>query len=530
MKRFALILCLLMTGWAGAATYYCDAAAGGAGAGTEGDPWDWTDATASGNITGGGNLIYCKGAFGDIDFRHTDAVGASGNHNLYTTWPAQSDPTCTKFIHSGPGGPSEPLYVTFQNFSVTAGGGTTTNSAVTMSRAGNITYDNCTFTGQFNSNITVGMSDFYPQFLDNDSAITTINTPCANLTFTDCTFLTSWRFANGQQADNWTFTNCTFTTCSEDGVVFSNAGSGCTITGCTFSGQDQQKGTMFWPASQSGGVATGTWAGHEYETCTQDNTGDTGLFVSVTTAWKCYPNRTATQPDKTSTDVWRLDSDPSNIYYTPNGAGDEAHGDYIAINGTSGAYTFTISKNKFTTAGSGGQGTILDGNTGTTTNFTNNIYIHLSGVTNAVLQGGTGSQTSNWYNNIIDTGSSTNGMTINADIICNLYNNIIGGITTQSGTVTSDYNIWQNASVHASTIAGEANALYSQDFSTGFFTNYASQIFTTLNVSSPQVDIGDATFAPADDFIGTSRPQNTIDDIGPYELIQAAPVTQRYLF
>ena len=520
MNRLVTTLLLLsaLSGLAMGDDHYCSSAAGGAGAGTEGDPWDWTDATTSGNVDPG-DTVYVKGTFGDLVLSWNNAVGTEGNHILYTVWPAESNPTCTKMANGG--GTGNSIYVTFQNFDISPGGGTVAKPCVSFSKTHNVTYDNCNFTGNFNSNIAAEDSDYYPQYLGNDNVVTTQNTQCNNITFTDCTFSSAFRFIQGQQANDWLISNCTFDTMSEDSIAISPKGNN-EISGCTFTNQEVTKGSYHWPKAPNDGIRTGDWTGQEYNAVIQDNTLDTGLVLTVTaTKISLYANRSATVPDKTTTDIWRLVSDP-NIYFDPNGnAGDGAHQDFISIAADVVGYTTTISGNRLTTQGVGGQGIILSDSTTTDSivNCTNNIIIHLSGVSNAVLQGGT--VTSNWYNNIIDTGANTNGMTINGNVTCNLYNNIIGGITTQSGTITSDYNIWQNSSGHGTTLAGEGNGLYSQDFSTGFFTNYASQDYTTLDGDAPQVDIGDATYAPADDFIGTSRPQGAADDAGAYEFIAA---------
>ena len=94
-----------------------------------------------------------------------------------------------------------------------------------------------------------------------------------------------------------------------------------------------------------------------------------------------------------------------------------------------------------------------------------------------------------------------------------------GGGTTWTGTFNGDYNIWQESEGHASTNAGESNSLYSQDFSTGMFANYASQDYKVLSSLAPQNDVADATYAPADDYLDVARPQGNADDIGPYEFL-----------
>lgn len=54
-------------------------------------------------------------------------------------------------------------------------------------------------------------------------------------------------------------------------------------------------------------------------------------------------------------------------------------------------------------------------------------------------------------------------------------------------------------------------------------TDYANGDFSVKDSSSPLYNTGTATGAPADDIMGTARPQSTTDDIGAFELVVAAP-------
>jgi len=53
------------------------------------------------------------------------------------------------------------------------------------------------------------------------------------------------------------------------------------------------------------------------------------------------------------------------------------------------------------------------------------------------------------------------------------------------------------------------------------FTDYANGDFSVKNSSSVLYDAASATYAPADDIIGTERPQGSADDIGAFELSSA---------
>lgn len=129
-----------------------------------------------------------------------------------------------------------------------------------------------------------------------------------------------------------------------------------------------------------------------------------------------------------------------------------------------------------------------------------------------LLQGS--ATTANLYNNtIVSRGNALYGIRYNGGTYA-VYNNIISGGVNTTGTVTSDYNIYSTVFLSGA----EANGLQSQTFTSGMFSNYSSQDFA-LVAGSPALNIGSATYAPADDFRGTARPQGAADDVGAYELI-----------
>lgn len=529
VNRLLIVLLLALPAFADG-PWYCAADANGLGDGTEHSPWTWAEAEDATGSVSAGETLYARGDFGDIGISAGEIVGSDGSPILITSWPGFPNPTCTK-MSSGGGGAS--LYITYQNWTISPPGSLTDDGlpAVNLHTVNDLTYDNCTITGNFNSNLTIVNSDFFPQFWGNDSAVSVQNTACQDIAFTDCDFSEGFRFisAANLSCSGWSATNCTFGTVSEDSVVLK--GDNSSVTGCTFAGQNVNKGTYFWPSGAQTGTRMGDWTGQEYNPVFQGVTGATGLLASVTaTKISLYPNRNATLPDKTTTYNWYLTSDPCNIWFDVEGkVGDGAHQDYIAIQSV-GASTFNITKNHFTTQGIGGQGFIFQtNNAGTVVNFHNNICYLSTGDSNFAIWSGSG--TINCFNNIFDAKGVIKGVNVGATVTVNMYNNVIDAFLDSSSTgVVSDYNIWPRAEGHANTIAGEANSLYSQDFSTGFFTDYANQIYAPLTDSAPQVDIGDNGNAPADDFAGVSRPQNVTVDIGPYEAVTGTVEMQKFKF
>lgn len=109
----------------------------------------------------------------------------------------------------------------------------------------------------------------------------------------------------------------------------------------------------------------------------------------------------------------------------------------------------------------------------------------------------------------------------NIKVINNILSNNTGyQIKNDLGTnVIIDHNLiykWKNA-------INETNGT-AAIFGDPLFTNKTTFNFT-LQASSPAIDAGNNTGAPATDFLGVSRPQNSIVDIGAYESIPSNPVS-----
>jgi hypothetical protein len=394
-------------------------------------------------------------------------------------------------------------------------------SAIKLRTCDNIVFDECTIVGRYNSNITAEMSDYYPQFWDlaEDSAIVYSNPYNPTyITISDCTIRNAFRFMTAGRASNWLIANNTMYGNSEDGVNLTNPKGNSSITGNIITDTDPHRCRYYWP-----GTATGTWAGHEYQTCTQDGSGATALFYQLGTTWQCYPNRTATPVVTTPTGVWRLD-DPNfaGVYFTPSGIGSKYHADQVVIaSNVTGDYTFTITGN-WIESGNDATGTIISQSHTfpTTLNLTNNVI--LNDGTGVCILTTTGTQTLNITHCLLTkTAGANSALSVGASATINLYNNIIKGIGTYSGTVNGDYNCWAGASNGTDVHQGETHGRYLVNFDTLFVDNDAKDYNLPSGVIA--INNGDANHTTTSDFTGVVdvRADNPPPDIGAYEYVPA---------
>lgn len=524
-RSLSLILVLMLAGVAGGAdTHYCSASAGGSGAGTIGDPWDWTDATTVGNVAAG-DLVYCKGAFGDSMHIHsTNAHGTVGNHITYQVWPGETASGTQTVLGSTSG--DTVFYVTLRGFTFSPGGSLTgtPKPAVKFYTCSDVVIDDCNIIGQYNSNITAEMSDYYPQYWVNDSAIT-YSSPYnpSNITISNCTIHDAFRFITAGHSSNWLIENNTMYGVAEFGICITDPRGGSSIVGNVITDINPRRYVFYWP-----GTATGDWTGHEYEPCTQDGSGAKGLFYKTQTGtynWLCYPCSLTPEIDDNVNGIWRLDdANFAGVYFTPSGNGDQVHANpvYIAANST-GDYTFTVTGNRIIMDEDGTACIIsLDHTSPTTINLVNNILV--STYLNALCintQGG--AQTLNIYNCFLNKTLNNSAISVGVNATFNIYNTILSGIGSYTGTVNGDYNCWVGESNGSDVHQGEANSLYSQDYANTpsgnnrYFIDYAGENYKVYNTSSPQYNTASAVYAPAYDYVGVTRPIAGVDDIGPYE-------------
>lgn len=522
------------------ASYYCDLTLSLDGAGTSGDPWQWSQAINTLNC-GAGDIVNIRGSrtAATTSSVVSQANGASGNLLTYQQWSGESQATFQKYTINGTGD----AYFNFSDILFDGGIGTVAVTVFELQHVGGgeVNFPDCTFYG-FRSSLFSG-GDFYPYYIgasptyyENIYSISIRYCFGLTLTMEDCTFLHGWRAIriNEIRTSSLLFNRCSFDRIGEDALNIFGADN-VTARNCTF-GETYPISALyaswFWP-----GTETGTWTGHEGETITQDNTNDSSIFVGMD-GGRIYTiaDDINNIPVRTDTNIWRLDSDPTNIYFTPSGAGDNAHNDSLSVEGVCDNLLFEKSYyystvDAETGATDYGQAVKFRDPDLTNVIFQNNIIDKWDAGAYAILcESGTSVSIIN--NIIIAVSNPLHGIrTLAGNFI--ISNNILSGGEDSGGNITSDYNIYVASSSPWNT---ESNSLFSQDLSNipsgndRYFTDYSNGDFTSYNNNSPNLDIASAIYAPSDDYIGTTRPQGIGDDIGAYERIEITIYDMPILF
>ncbi len=522
-------------------TFYCDLTLSADGTGTIVDPWQWTQAINIANVVAG-DIINLRGStdiYANIKVI-TNANGTVGNPVKYQQWEGETQAQFKEFSVDKTGD----AYYSFEGIIFDAGEGTASLTAFELHNVGSgeVSFTDCSFLGFRSSSYSGG--DFYPYYLGDTAAtwsgIYTLDIRyCVGitLTLTGCTFNHGYRqlrvFNVG--TGSITVSDCTFNRVGEDNLNIVN-GNNVLVTGCTFgvvAPASAQYATWYWA-----GTATGVWTGHEGETITQDTGTGTGyegsgIYVGQDSG-RIYliVDDKDYVPSRSDQEVWRLDSDPTNIYFTPSTSGDNSHNDSCSFENT--ADNIVVEKCYFkgepsyevnleTRYVQYGQALKFQGDDDITNSvFKNNIIDKWESGTYALFVDGTDNlQIIN--NTIIAISNPLHGLRLAAGT-ATLANNILSGGILGTAVVTADYNIY---STSTSPYGTEANSLYNQDFNnipignTRYFTDYDSGDYSTFKLDSPCVDIGSSAYSSIvpDDYIGTTRPQGSAYDIGAYEYI-----------
>lgn len=529
-KSILILLFLLFTAHCLAAEYYCDLTLSADGSGTTADPWQWSQAENNGNVSGG-DTVFLRGTGGEITLTtQTDANGSTGQVVTYKQWSGQTQAQFTSIVIDG----TESPYYTFDGIKIDAGIGTEWVTAFTANwggEEGELSFVGCTIYG-FRSTLASG-GDFYPYYIktasgtgpyENSYTFSISGNDGITLTIQNCIFKHGWRILriSATVATSVIISNSTFDRWGEDAINISSS-SNVVVSGCTFERDSigtNNYAVFYWPGS-----ATGTWTGHEGETITQDTSGSSGIYIGQYNS-KLYivVDDGNAIPSRTTSYIWRLDSDPTNIYWTPSGAGDNAHVDRISLGPS--VSSIKVDKNLFDgrTNGAGGQIIKTTGETSSNIVISNNIFDNIDRGYTLYLEPVNDVTIVNNIMAIKDGNFDVYSMRLLSSPgswgNCYFYNNIVSGWLDQSdGALVEDYSI-----IKADIECG-ANSLSGQDWTDSpsgnnrYFKNYANGDYRPYNSDSPQVNAGSETYAPSDDYLRIGRPQGGVDDIGPYEFI-----------
>jgi hypothetical protein len=507
------------------ATYYCDLTEVDAGTGTTGDPWQLSQAEDSGNVSAG-DTVYLRGTGATITITsNSDANGSAGSPIIFKQWVGETQAQFTSVVIDGS---SAPFYE-FNGLKVDAGTGTSWVVAVSENLSGSggeITFDGCTIHGYRPTTYPGG--DYYPYYFDTVApgtnytmSFTTISG--ITLTIKNSSIMHGRRLLNLSDITSGTvlIENNTFDRCSED---FISSGGDNGVDNATYRGNvfgetypaSRNYGKRYWPGS-----ATGTWAGHEGETVTQDTTNASGIYVGQDDGrFYIVADDENNLPVRTDQDVWRLDSDSVNVYFTPSDNGDSAHNDHIQLQGYDD--NVTVEKNLFiANADYDGNGLKLAGNLGDGIIVKNNVFnFNTPNIAYAIYA----SQCSTYYrqivNNTIISKQYNSIRFTNANGKYVLTNNIIiSDITDAGSSITASNNIYSGSDPYS-----DANSIENQDFTDSpsgnnrYFNDYTNGDYSTFDTDSPQIDAGSSSGdIPDSDYVGLPRPSGTTYDVGAYE-------------
>jgi hypothetical protein len=422
-------------------------------------------------------------------------------------------------------------YYDFAGINFIASAGDAQSSLVEPHGSHYITWTNCDFTGRGRSNPASG--DYYPYVNMQGSAILTNHyCPAEYLTFTNCDFSGGYEGINYSGLTNISVVSCTFDSIGSRAINLNLSGQSGIISGCTFSNNRARSARFYWPGAENAAWTAAAPAQYTefYQDRNANNSFDAGepIVQYDSTATYAYFWLIDNCENLIATDSYHFRDTAGNTkeWVTSGGGGSDIHASNISFQGN--MWGFTIEKNIFVT---GLNGYALETNNSITALnpcadilFQNNVY--WSTVVPAMLLGN-GTNIHVYNNTLLCSPASMASFQLEANLSdIDIRNNIVNDVTdsTTACTITGSHNLWAEDSADMiSELQGDGDSLYAQDFSTGYFTNYATKDFT-LAATSPALNTASATYAPATDIVGTVRPQGVADDIGAYEGVNSDPV------
>ncbi len=510
------LFCLILPQTAQAATYYLDAVNGDdANPGTSAQPWkSWSKVQG---VVSAGDTVYLTGDFGSITFSPSSPVGTSDNWITYIGWPGKTAP---HFYYISFGDIFKDAYIKFVNIHVDPGyvgqQAVSSGGVVNLRGANYVTFEDSYFEGEKIAGEEINQGDFAPYVFGSGSSIISAGVSPATssfITIKNCTFknglyglrIVQHPLATDRRVEYWTIINNDFSNTAEDCIVTSVSGYHY-IADNYFHNTNQYKASFGWP-----GTPTGDWSDKKWQTVTQDTTNASGIFYEINTnGWFIiFADDVNHRPKRSQWTTWRLDSNP-NIYFTPSGAGDNCHTDMIAVQATS--HDTVIERNIFHQDKFGAQVIKIEPEAENIT-FKNNlicmdVYV---GAYQILLAG---NNTRLYHNTIV----AVTGHPYALRLIGNtpeknvyFYNNVISGAIFSSGSIYSDYNIWDvtppaefNEGPHSITVSNL----------NGVFVDRGNFDFN-LAPYSTAINFGDPAYAPSTDILG--NPRDALPDAGCYE-------------
>ncbi len=525
---------LIFPGMSWAATYFVDSAQGDDNSsGTISQPFKTWQKVQS--VLKAGDTALLSGDIGDVAITGRDPVGTMGSWITYEAWPGKPVP---KFLYIHFDGTIKNAFLKFVGIRVDPGYVESPRGMVVGLRGAHyVTFEDSYFEDEKVAGEAINQADFAPYVFFGSHVISSGESPAlaSHITISNCTLRNAYRAIYAVQhpnspdrkVENWVIKNNDFSDCGEDAITTSGSG-GHLIANNYFHDHNNHKGykvPFYWA-----GTPSGNWEGKKFQKVIQDVTGDTGLFYEIGKNSSdqniiiLYADDLDHTPGRKTTNTWRLQNDPG-IYFTPFGTGDNAHTDFIAVQG--GSHDMIIENNIFDQDDTGAQIIKIEPATRNIT-FRNNLlqsdyvgaYLILLAGFNVRL-----------YHNTIDVRDNIHPVSAlrlitttapgadDSDVY--FYNNIISGAVYTSGTIHSDYNIWGSAPPTHFNEGPHSKVSTNYDF--GVFITRANKDYRLAD-QSPAIDFGNARYSITSDLVGHFRDERP--DAGCYEYGQgaAAPV------
>ncbi|MBD3271105.1 MAG: hypothetical protein GF384_01040 [Elusimicrobia bacterium] len=530
MKRKSLMLLsflfLPVLGWS--MEYYVDAQNGhDNNMGTSGNPWrTWRKIQSA---VSAGDIVNMTGNFRDIEVLQEDPVGSFGNWIVYQAWTGMPPPRFSSIMFDGT---DKDAYLKFIGIYVDPGYVEEQRGEIVGLRGADyVVLEGSYFEGEKIAGSAFEQGSFTPYVHFGSRIITAGRSPgmASHITVKSCTIKNAYRGLYvvehpdhpERKVESWEIIDNDFAECGEDGITTSG-GCGHVIADNYFHDHNIHKVPVYWA-----GIQSGDWSGKKGQTVTQDGTNASGIFYEIKENFQAagisgdvifiYADDANHIPSRINTETWRLDSDPG-ISFTPLGAGDSAHGDFIAVQGSS--HDMIIERNIFNQGQYGAQTIKIEPATRNITFRNNLIYSVYTRAYQIQLAG----FNIRLYNNTIDLingektrsclrlfTKSAQGGAIN-DTEVYFYNNIISGATYTGGTIYSDHNIWKTGPPEE--FNEGPNSLVENDYDTMLFTNREQREYQ-LPENSPAINFGTPDYHPDNDITGKRR--DSLPDAGCYE-------------
>lgn len=541
------------TDTAGAKTYYLDATNGlDAGDGSQAKPWKSFGQAQT--ALRPGDTLCCTGELGLIKMGQGDPTGTPEQWITYRNWEGKEMPLIKALVFDGI---RKDRFLLFQNIRFSPGevdaAGYNENNTIYLGGAWHVAFDGCDIEGcklripEGAIDPALGFAPYTPVNPQHVPAITAGNPgDASHITIRKCRIRYSG-IAIGimenprrpeKQARHWTIVDNEITDASEDGIRFGGRGGSNSLVARNFiHDQVLYRSGFFWRGKASPSIEA--WQKHKWAPVTQDETGAKGVFyqtldVKGTMQFYILASDRNHLPTRKSTTAWRLDSD-REVFFQPNGTGDNTHTDGVAIQGPSENVIFE--GNRIEGSSYGGGLLKLENIGGHPKNFLfrNNLFYakdNPGGASLFILAGGSNCV---FVHNTIYTGPNgklPGGIRFN-DLAGEgfdgiyFYNNIIsgGGVSNRNEVNLgySDYNLWLSPPLPGFRKGEHDVVLPGGKNDAARFVDAAAGDLRLLP-DSPAAGIGSPAHATEVDL--DRVPRSNPPDAGAYEIKVPAPVDQ----